>query len=46
MLRKDVADPPANPGSHPATAQPSLLGEITDCQEAIQQALMALRTGS
>jgi len=31
---------------HPATLQPSVATEVASCQEAIQQALMALRAGS
>ena len=45
MLQKDVADQPANVGRAPPSRQP-LVGEITRCQEAIQQTLMALRAGS
>jgi len=45
MLQKDVADQPANVSRAPPTGQP-LVGEITRCQEAIQQTLMALRAGS
>ena len=45
MLQDDVADQPANMSRVPPTGQ-ALVGEITRCQEAIQQTLMALRTGS
>jgi hypothetical protein len=46
VLQKDVADRPASVSrASPATGQP-LVGEITRCQQAIQQTLMALRAGS
>lgn len=45
MLQDDVADQPANVSRVSPTGQ-ALVGEITSCQEAIQQTLMALRTGS
>jgi hypothetical protein len=44
--QEDVADQPATQSSHPATPQPSAVAEVTRCQEAIQQTLMALRAGS
>ena len=45
MLQDDVADQPASMSRVPPTGQ-ALVGEITRCQEAVQQTLMALRTGS
>jgi hypothetical protein len=45
VLQENVDGEPANVSRAPATGQP-LVGEITRCQEAIQQTLMALRAGS
>lgn len=46
MLHEDVADQPANASSQVASRQPSVVVEVTRCQEAIQQTLMTLRAGS
>jgi hypothetical protein len=45
VLQEDAADQPGNLNGAPATRQP-MLAEVTRCQEAIQQTLMALRAGS
>jgi len=46
VLQEDVAGQPADAASHVATQQPSVVVEVTRCQEAIQQTLMVLRAGS
>jgi hypothetical protein len=45
VLQDNVTGQPAISRRSPAT-EPSLLGDVTRCQEAIQQSLMALRAGS
>jgi hypothetical protein len=46
VLQDDVAGQPVGVSSALPGAQPSLLAEVTRCQEAIQDTLMTLRTGS
>jgi hypothetical protein len=45
VLHNNMADQPATLRRSPAT-ESSLLGDVTRCQEAIQQTLMALQAGS